>query len=118
MKKAKTVDEYLRALPPKQAAALRALRKTIKAAAPAATERISWGVPMFYHHGMLVAFAAFKEHCSFVPCNGSMVDEYAAKLKGYETTKGTIHFTPEKPLPVALVRRIVKERIAQNEAKR
>lgn len=117
MKKFASVADYLRAVPPAPRAALQKLRKTIKAAAPEATEGISYGIPMFKHHGVLVGYAAFKDHCSL------FMSTYLPKalqkaLAPYQTAKGTIRFTAEKPLPAALVRKLVKARIAQNEAKR
>ncbi len=117
MKKFASVAAYLRAVPPAPRAALQKLRKTIKAAAPEATEGISYGMPMFKHHGMLVGYAAFKDHCSL------FMSTYLPKalqkaLAPYQTAKGTIRFTAEKPLPAALVRKLVKARIAQNEGKR
>ena len=116
MKKFASVAAYLRAVPPAPRAALQQLRKTIKAAAPQATEVISYGIPSFKHHGYLVGFAAFKDHCSFFP--GTALTAFKKELGSYETSKGTIRFTVEKPLPAALVRKLVKARIAQNEAKR
>jgi uncharacterized protein YdhG (YjbR/CyaY superfamily) len=117
MKKYASVAAYLRAVPPTQRAALRKLRQTIKAAAPAATEGISYGMPCFKHHGMLLCFAAFKDHCSLFM--GTYITKAHKKaLAAYGTSKGTIRFTPDKPLPAALVRRLVKARIAQNERNR
>jgi uncharacterized protein YdhG (YjbR/CyaY superfamily) len=107
----------LRAVPPAQRAALKQLRQTIKAAAPEATEVISYGMPCFKHHGMLVCFAAFKDHCSLF-MGAYITKAHKKALAAYETSKGTIRFTPDKPLPTALVRRLVKARIAQNERKR
>jgi uncharacterized protein YdhG (YjbR/CyaY superfamily) len=66
---------------------------------------------------VLVGFGATANHCAFFPFNGSTVAAHKAELKGYETTKGTIHFQPEKPLPAALVRKLVKERLAENNQK-
>jgi uncharacterized protein YdhG (YjbR/CyaY superfamily) len=116
MKKFTSVAAYLRAVPPAPRAALQKLRKTIKAAAPKATEGISYGIPMFKHHGMLVGYAAFKGHCSFFP--GTALNAFKRELASYETSKGTIRFTVDKPLPAALVRKLVKARVAQNEARR
>jgi len=112
--KAGTVDEYLSRLLPKQRAALEKLRKQILAAAPGAEEVISYGQPTFKLHGHLVAFGAFRNHFSFFPMNSKVIAAHAAGLKGFETSKGTIQFTPEKPIPAAVVKRIVKARIAQN----
>jgi len=112
-----SVEKYLAALPEKQRAALERLRKTIRAAAPEATEGISYQMPAFKHHGTLVAYAAFKDHCSFFPMSSKLIEEHKDELKAYDTAKGTIRFQADKPLPAALVRKIVKERIAQNEAR-
>lgn len=109
-----TVDAYLAALPEEARATLEKLRKTIKAAAPKATEVISYQIPMYKHHGMLVGFAAFKNHCSFFP-GAKAVATHKDELKAYKTSKGTIQFPIGKPLPAALVKKIVKTRIAENE---
>ncbi len=109
-----TVDAYLAALPEEVRATLEKLRKTIKAAAPKATEVISYQIPMYKQDGMLVGFAAFKNHCSFFP-GAKPVATYKDELKAYKTSKGTIQFPISKPLPAALVKKIVKTRIAENE---
>ena len=111
---ANTVDGYLAALPEEARATLEKIRKAIKAAAPKATEVISYQMPMYKHHGMLVGFAAFKDHCSFFP-GAKPVATYKDELKAYETSKGTIRFPIGKPLPAALVKKLVKARIAENE---
>ncbi len=118
MKKFASVAAYLRAVPPAPRAALQKLRKTIKAAAPEATEVISYGIPAFKHHGMLVYFAAFKNHCSLFGISSAIMKANKKALADYEMSKGTIRFTAEKPLPTALLRKLVKARIAQNEGKR
>jgi uncharacterized protein YdhG (YjbR/CyaY superfamily) len=112
---AQTVDEYLAAVPKPARAALEKLRATIRRAAPDATEGISYRVPTFKHQGPLVAFAAFEDHCSFFLMSTNIVRTHARLLAGYELGKGTIRFTPEKPLPPALVTTLVKARIAENE---
>lgn len=117
MKTFASVAAYLKAVPPAQRAALRKLRKTIKAVAPRATEGISYGMPMFKHHGMLVGYAAFKEHCSLF-MSTYITRALKRELASYDTAKGTIRFTADKPLPAALVRKLVKARLAQNERKR
>ena len=118
MKKAATVTEYLRAVPAKPRAALQRLRKTIKAAAPGAEEVISYGMPAFRHRGrMLVSYAAFKNHLSFFPGSTAVRAARQGKLMGFETSKGTIRFTVDKPLPATLVKRLVKARIKENAAK-
>ncbi len=110
--KTKTVASYLAALSPGRRAALQRLRKIIRAAVPQAEECISYGVPAFRLNGrFLVAYAAAARHCSFFP--GSYVQGLGAELKKYDVGKGTIRFQPEKPLPAALVRRLVRGRIAR-----
>jgi uncharacterized protein YdhG (YjbR/CyaY superfamily) len=112
----KTIDQYLSTVSDEHRVALEKLRKQIHAAAPKAEERISYGVPAFFQNGALVWFAAAKNHCSFFP-GGRAVETHQSELKNYSLSKGTIRFQPDKPLPAALVRRIVKERIAANELK-
>jgi len=110
-----TVDDYLAALPDEARATLEKIRKTIKAVAPKATEVISYQMPMYKQNGMLVGFAAFKDHCSIFP-GAKAVATYKDELKSYQTSKGTIRFPIGKPLPAALVKKLVKTRIAENEA--
>lgn len=117
MQKFASVAAYLRAVPPAPRAALQKLRQTIKAAAPEATEVISYGMPCFKHHGMLLCFAAFKDHCSLF-MSTYITKAHKKALASYDTSKGTIRFTAAKPLPAALVRKLVKARIVQNERKR
>jgi uncharacterized protein YdhG (YjbR/CyaY superfamily) len=93
------------------------LRKDIRAAAPEATEGIMWGMPGFRLDGYLAGYAAFKDHCSFFPASATAIRRFAAELKNYRTTKGSVHFTASKPIPAALVRRMVKFRIAENVAR-
>ncbi len=112
-RKPETIDEYLANLSADKRAALQRLRKIIKAAAPGAEECISYRLPAFRLDGrMLVWFGAAENHCAFYP--GGIVQAHKDMLKGYDTSKGTIRFHPDKPLPSTLVRRLVKERIAQN----
>jgi len=80
---------------------------------PEATEVISYRIPMFKYKGVLVAFAAFSNHCSLFP--GALPEAFRDELKGYPTSKGTIQFRVDKPLPATLVKKLVKARIAQNE---
>lgn len=112
---AKTVDEYLAQLPKDARAALEELRKVIKAAAPEAEELISYQMPAYKHKGLLVFFAAFKDHCSFFVGGKSILKTIGKDLEKYETSGTAIHFTPDKPLPASLVRKIVKARIKENE---
>jgi uncharacterized protein YdhG (YjbR/CyaY superfamily) len=116
--KPKTIDEYLAALSDDKRMALEKLRKTIKSAAPKAEECISYQIPAFRQNGMLVGFSAAANHCSFFPMNSTTVKAFKDELKDFDTSKGTIRFQPNKPLPVALVRKLVKARIAENEARR
>jgi uncharacterized protein YdhG (YjbR/CyaY superfamily) len=113
--KPKTIDEYLAALSADKRAALENLRKTIRAAAPKAEECISYQLPAFRQNGMLVAFGATSKHYAFYLMSSSIVEAHKDELKGYDTSKGTIRFQADKPLPVGLVRKLVKARIAENE---
>ena len=111
---AKSVDEFLAAVPPDKRAALLNLRATIKTAAPTATEGISYGVPMFKLDGKpLVSVGFGADHCSFYVQSPAVMRAHAAELKAYETGKGSIRFPADKPLPAALVTKLVKARIAE-----
>ena len=115
-----SVDGYLAAQPEEVRVALEKLRKIIKAAAPETTEIISYRIPIFKHQGRpLVGFGAARNHCSFYLMSSSMIPKLArartGKLKGYDISGATVHFTLDKLLPAALVTRLVKERIAENE---
>jgi len=111
----KTIDEYLAAVSTDQRAALQELRRTIRAIVPKAQECISYGVAAFRLDGkVLVGFAAGANHCAFYPMSGTTVAAHKADLKGYDTSKGTIRFSADKPLPTALVRKLVKARIEEN----
>lgn len=111
------IDAYLAALPEAQRLTLQDLRETILAVVPGATECISYQVPTIRWHGNLVHFAAFKNHCSFFPGSSRTLGRYGQELAGYTTAKGTVRFTPERPIPRDVVRRIVEDRVAENEAK-
>jgi len=111
---ASTIDEYLAALSDDKRAALEKLRKTIRAAAPKAEECISYQIPAYRQDGMLVGFGATGNHCAFYLMSSSTVEAHKEELKDYDTSKGTIRFQPDKPLPVGLVRKLVKARIAEN----
>ena len=114
-----SVEDYLAALPEASRAALEKLRKTIKAAAPEATETISYQMPTFTDHGRsLVSYAAFKDHCSLFPASQAVKDALGDELKPYVTGQATIRFHADEPLPAALVKRIVKARIEENAARR
>ncbi|HLH55807.1 MAG TPA: DUF1801 domain-containing protein [Verrucomicrobiae bacterium] len=110
--KTKTMQTYLASLSPEKRAALQRLRKVIRAAAPKAEECISYGIPAFRLNGkFLVGMGAATAHCSFYP--GAVLESLGIELGRYNTSKGTIRFTPDKPLPSALVRKLVKARIAK-----
>jgi uncharacterized protein YdhG (YjbR/CyaY superfamily) len=113
----KTVTAYLSALPNDARAALERLRNDIRAAAPKAEELIAWKMPAFRQDKLLVCYAAFKDHCSLFPMSATQLREFAAPLRNFTLTKGTIHFAKDKPIPSALVRKIVKSRLAEIEAK-
>ena len=111
----RNVEEYLSALPQDQRAALERVRRAIKSVVPNASEGISYQIPTFKLDGrMLVSYAAFSEHCSFFPGAGP-TEVHQNELKAYQTSKGTIRFTLNKPLPLALIKKIVKTRIRLNE---
>ena len=111
--KPRTVDEYLATLSPEKRRALGTLRKAIRAAAPGVEECISYGIPGFRLDGkVLVWFGAGAGHCAFYP--GGIVGEFEEELAAYDTSKGTIRFPANRPLPAALVRKLVKARIARN----
>ena len=116
--RAETVDEYLAAVPEDARKALEKLRKTIRAAAPKAAEVISYQIPAYKHHGLLVGFAASREHLTFHLMSTSLMRARAAELKQYKTGKASIQFAAGKPLPSALVTSLVKARIAENESGR
>lgn len=110
-----THDEYLATLPDDKRGALEKLRRTIQAAAPRAEECISYQLPAFRLDGkVLVLFGATAKCCSFFPGSGTAVEAHKVDLSGYSTSKGTIRFAADKPLPGSLVRKIVKYRIAEN----
>jgi len=114
---ARDVDDYLTAVPERERATLEMLRKTIKAAAPEAAEVISYQVPTYKYHGSLVAFWVTKSHCAFCVMSPSVTDARRDELKPYDTAKATIRFPAEKPIPEALVRKLVRARIEENEAR-
>jgi uncharacterized protein YdhG (YjbR/CyaY superfamily) len=114
----KTVDEYLAGVPEPARSTLNKVRAVIRSVVPAETsETISYGIPTFKYKGSLVAFAAFAKHCSFFPLGSSALKGFERELKDFRRSKGTLHFPVDKPMPVGLVKKIVKARIAQNERK-
>jgi uncharacterized protein YdhG (YjbR/CyaY superfamily) len=112
----KNIDEYLAGVPEPARSTLSKVRAMIRAAAPSdATEVISYGMPAFKYKGSLVAFAAFSNHCSLFPMGSAAIEKFKKELEGYQTSKGTIRFPVDKPLPAALLKKIVKARVADNE---
>jgi uncharacterized protein YdhG (YjbR/CyaY superfamily) len=114
-----SVDDYMAALPEGSRAVLEKLRKAIKAVAPEAIETISYQMPAFKDHGrILVYYAAFKDHCSLYPASVAVTEELGDELRPYVSGKGTIRFDADKPIPLALVKKIVRARLEENEARR
>jgi len=114
----KNIDEYLAGVPEPARGTLNKIRAVIRSAVPPeATEAISYGIPTFKYKGPLVWFAAFSNHCSLFP-TASVIDAFKNELKGFSTSKGTIHFTTDKPLPTALVKILLKARVAQIKSKK
>ena len=112
------VDEYLTTLRDDRRAAVEEIRRTIRAAAPEATETIAYDMPAFRSHGgqFLVSFAAFKAHYSLFPASGAVVEQLGAELQPYLAGKGTIQFPASQPIPVKTVAKIVMIRLAENAA--
>jgi uncharacterized protein YdhG (YjbR/CyaY superfamily) len=109
-----TVDGYLEDLPDKENAVLTRIRKAIKTAAPKAVEKISYKIPVYRLKGDLIAFAAFKEHCSLITMSTNVIKKLKKELDTYKISGTTIQFNPDKPIPPALVRKIVSLRIREN----
>ena len=113
--KPRTIDEYLAGVNADQRVALGKLRKTIRASAPEVEESISYGIPAFRLNGRsLVFFGAWANHCSFDPGSSTTLKKFRDDLKRFQITKGTIRFSADNPLPPALVKKMVKARIAEN----
>ena len=112
--KIKDIDSYIAQQPEGEQDELEALRQIIKSVAPQAEEVISYAMPAFKYHGMLVGFMNTKNHWGLYPWTGRTVEQFAADLKGYSTTKGAIHLPKNKPLPEALIKKIVKQRMKEN----
>src|ERR1700746_2495650 len=112
---AKTVDEYLANTPEPARTTLKHIRAVIKSVVPKdTTEVISYRIPMFKYKGMLVGYAAFAKHCSLFPTGSGVIEKFAKDLKSYRTSRGTIQFPSDKPLPDALLKKIVKQRVKEN----
>jgi uncharacterized protein YdhG (YjbR/CyaY superfamily) len=114
----KNVDEYLAGVPEPARSTLNKIRAAIRSAAPpGATEVISYRMPAFKYKEVLIWFAAFSDHCSLFP-TAAVIETFKNELKGYTTSKGTIHFPTDKPLSAALVKKMVKARVTQIEKKK
>jgi uncharacterized protein YdhG (YjbR/CyaY superfamily) len=113
----KSVDEYLAGVPEPARSTLIKMRAAIRSALPSdATETISYKIPAFKRKNILIWFAAFSDHCSLFP-TAAIIEEFKDELKGFSTSKGTIHFPTDKPLPTALIKKIVKARLKQDQSK-
>ncbi|HCC78485.1 MAG: hypothetical protein A2X25_09200 [Chloroflexi bacterium GWB2_49_20] len=109
----KSIDEYIAIFPEEVQLKLKGLRATIKDSAPGAVEKISYQMPTFFQNGNLVHFAAYKNHIGFYP-TPSGIEEFKNELSIYEGSKGTIRFPIDEPLPLELISKIVKFRVAEN----
>jgi uncharacterized protein YdhG (YjbR/CyaY superfamily) len=110
----KSIDDFLNTLEADKRTALQRIRKTIKAVAPEAQECISYGLPAFrLNNRALVAFGATKYHCAFFPMDSTTISAYKEELKEFDTSKGTIRFQTNNPIPVVLIQKIVKGRVAE-----
>jgi uncharacterized protein YdhG (YjbR/CyaY superfamily) len=113
----KDVDKYLARVPKPARSALNKMRAAIRSAVPReATETISYGIPAFKHKGVLVWYAAFSNHCSLFP-TAAVIEAFRDELEGFPTSKGTVKFPFDKPLPIALIKKLVKARVKQTESK-
>jgi uncharacterized protein YdhG (YjbR/CyaY superfamily) len=112
------VDAYIARVPEPGRTTLEKVRATIRSVVPAeTTEEISYGIPAFHYKGGLVAYAAFKNHCSFFPMNAALIDLLKEEVKKYRTSKGTLQFPLDKPLPSPLLKKMVKMRVTDNETR-
>ncbi len=113
-----SVDEYFARVPEPAHSALTKIREAIRSAVPAeTTEIISYRIPAFKHKKVLVWYAAFLDHCSLFP-TASVIQAFKKELQGFSTSKGTIHFPIDKPVPTVLIKKLVKARVAQSEGKK
>ncbi|HEY1467845.1 MAG TPA: DUF1801 domain-containing protein [Candidatus Acidoferrum sp.] len=113
-----SVDEYFASVPEPAHSALKKIRETVRSVVPAeSTEIISYAIPAFKHEKVLVWYAAFSDHCSLFP-TASVIEMFRKELQGFSKSKGTIHFPIDKPVPTALIKKLVKARVAQSEGKK
>lgn len=111
-------DDFLASLDEPARSALETLRRHIRAAAPDAEEYIGYGVPAFRQNGALVSYGAARAHLSFYVQSPAVMEQFAAELTGFKTSKGAVSFTAAKPIPATLVKKLVKARLRENEALR
>jgi uncharacterized protein YdhG (YjbR/CyaY superfamily) len=117
-RKPQTIDEYLARVDADHRDALQDLRQTIRGVAPNAEECISYAIPAVRLNGrLLVGFGAWSNHCSFYPMSSKTLKKFRNELRNFQTSKGTLRFSPDKPMPVALVKKLLKARIAENNAR-
>jgi len=115
----KAVDQYIAAVPEPARTTLKKVRAIIRLAAPKeATECISYAIPTFKYKGSLFGYAAFSNHCSLFPMSGRIIETFKSDLKNFETSKGTIRFPVNKPPSAALVKKLVRARVAEQEGKK
>lgn len=114
LRNTKSVPAYLAALPPKERAALQKIRRAILAAAPGVEERVSYGIPGFFQQGPLLFIAAHSKHLSLHGVNPRLRQEFPVELAKFKVSGSTVHFSPEHPVPLALVKKIVKRRLDAN----
>ena len=113
------VEKYLAKVPEPARSTLQKVRAMIRAAAPkGTTEALGYGIPMFRYMGGLVAYAAFSKHCSFFPMSLAVIAAHKSELQKFLTSKGTLQFPPDSPLPAALVKKMVKERVGEKDKKK
>jgi uncharacterized protein YdhG (YjbR/CyaY superfamily) len=116
---AKTVDEYLAGVPKPGRSTLHKVRAVIRSAVPPkATEAISYAMPSFKYKGPLLCYAAFSKHCSLFPMSMAVIGRFKSELKEFHTTKGTLSFPLDKPMPAALLKKLVKARVAEKKHKK
>lgn len=116
--KFKSINDYIAMQEERFVPLLENLRQIIKEEVPDAEERISYNMPAYYYHGMLLGFAAFKNHCSFLPWDGNTTTKFAKELKGFKTSAGAIQFTVENPLPKKLIIKLIQKRVKDNLKKK
>ena len=113
--KNKDIDAFIAAQPVALRPMLKQIRSVIRSVVPDAEELISYQVPSYKYHGMLVGFGVQKNGCSLYTMNAKLLGSLSKELKGLEYSKATLHFNPQRPLPVALIKKIVRRRIKENE---